>query len=358
MTRTASRLVHDSEGLNTATWPTPTDEFITPADCFFTRSHAPTPRIDPRAWCLEVTGLVDRPTTLTLEELHRRYPAREVTATMVCAGLRRLEFLRLGPLPGELPWGPEPVSTGRWGGVALGDLLRDVGPRAEARHVEFIGLDCVERLGERFGFGGSIDLAKALSAEVLLANRLNGAPLPPDHGFPLRAVVPGWTGARSVKWLGRIVLASQPSENYFQRKAYRVQREINPLDGRDVTAGVALTEVPLNAVILGPAPDDVVPAGRARVHGWAMGAGGRVVTGLQLSCDAGEHWVPARILEGNTPWAWALWEAMVELRPGSHTLVVRAVDSAGTTQPATLDDTWNVRGYNNNAWHRVTVRAA
>ena len=243
MTGTHSRLVHDPEGLNAATWPTPTHELITPADHFFTRSHAPTPDIDPRSWRLELTGLVDRPATFTLDELHDRYPAREVVSTMVCAGLRRSEFLTLGPLPGELPWGPEPVSTGRWGGIALGDLLRDVGVAAGARHVEFIGLDSVERLGQRFGFGGSIDLEKALSPEVLLASRLNDASLPPDHGFPLRTVVPGWTGARSVKWLGRIVVAADPSENYFQRKAYRVQRDINPRDVRDVTAGTALTAI-------------------------------------------------------------------------------------------------------------------
>src|SRR4051812_49163401 len=192
MTRTASRLVHDPEGLNTAVWPTPTDDLITPADRFFTRSHAPTPGIDARAWRLEVTGLVARPTTLTLHDLLQRYPMREVTSTMVCAGLRRAEFLGLGPLPGELPWGPEPVSTGRWGGIALSDLLNDLGVAPGARHVEFVGLDCVERLGARFGFGGSIDLDKALSPEVLLATSLNGEPLPPDHGFPLRAVVPGW----------------------------------------------------------------------------------------------------------------------------------------------------------------------
>ncbi len=357
MTRTDSRLVHDPEGLNTATWPTPTDHLVTPADRFFTRSHAPTPQLDRDTWRLEVTGLVEHPATLTFEELFTRYPAREVTSTMVCAGLRRSELLRVGPLPGELAWGPEPISTGTWAGVALADLLRDVGVDGRARHVEFIGLDCVERLGQRFGFGGSIDLEKALSPEVLLASTLNGEPLPPVHGYPVRAVVPGWTGARSVKWLGRIVLAVEPSENYFQRKAYRVQREANPLDARDVTAGAALTEVPLNAVIVSPQADEVVSAGSVRVRGWAMGAGGRAITALQVSADGGDHWLAARVTAGGAAWAWSLWEVTVELDPGAHTLVVRAVDSAGATQPAALADTWNARGYNNNAWHRVPVIA-
>ena len=357
MTGTHTRLVHDPEGLNTATWPTPTGDLITPADHFFTRSHAPTPHIDPRVWRLEVTGMVRRAATFGLDELQQRYPAREVASTMVCAGLRRSELTTIAPLPGELPWGPEPVSTGRWTGIALADLLREVGVADGARHVEFIGLDSVERLGQRFGFGGSIDLEKALSPEVLLATRLNGELLPADHGFPLRAVVPGWTGARSVKWLGRIIVAAEPSQNYFQAKAYRVQREVNPRDARDVTGGTALTEVPLNAVIVSPGADALVPAGAACMRGWALGSGGRKVTAVQVSTDGGERWLPARIVAGGSAWIWSLWEAVVDLRPGSHVLVARAVDSQGSTQPSELADTWNVRGYNNNAWHRVRVRA-
>jgi sulfite oxidase len=357
MTRTHSRLVHDPQGLNTAIWPTPTRELITPVEQFFTRSHAPTPTIDARTFRLEITGLVGRQLTLGLDDLLQRYAAREVVSTMVCAGLRRSEFLTLGPLPGELPWGPEPVSTGRWTGVALRDLLRDVDLAPGARHVELIGLDCVERLGQRFGFGGSIDLDKAMSGEVLLATRLNGVPLPPDHGFPLRAVVPGWTGARSVKWLGRIVVAPEPSANYFQRMAYRVQRERNPADDRDVTGGTALSDVPLNSVIVLPESGAAVSAGIVRMQGWAMGAGGRAVASVEVSSDGGERWLPARVVAGGSTWAWALWEATVDLQPGSYTLAVRAADEAGARQPASLHDTWNVRGYNNNAWHRVTVHA-
>ncbi|MDQ3137843.1 MAG: sulfite oxidase [Gemmatimonadota bacterium] len=357
MTDTARRLVHDAEGLNTAAWPVPTDELVTPVERFFTRSHAPVPRIDPREWRLEVHGLVERPAIFSLDELARAYPPREATATLVCSGLRRSEFLCLGPLPGELPWGPEPISTGRWAGVSLADLLHDVGVAEPARHVEFIGLDRVERLGRRFGFGGSIDLGKALAGEVLLATRLNGAPLPPAHGFPLRAVVPGWTGARSVKWLGHIVLAAEPSANYFQSKSYRIQREIDPADPHDVSAGVPIAEVPLNSVIVHPLSGQVVPAGRVTVHGWTMGSGGRAVTALQLSIDDGRTWLPARLVSDGEAWTWSFWEATVHLVPGRHSLVVRAVDSAGTTQPPTLGGPWNVRGYNNNAWHRVVVEA-
>jgi sulfite oxidase len=351
------RLVHDAEGLNTGVWPIRPDSLVTPVDRFFTRSHAPVPRIDPTEWRLEVDGLVDRPRSLSLEELRGAFPRRSVTATLVCAGLRRDEFLSLGPLPGELPWGPEAISTGEWTGVALRDLLQAVGVGERARHVEFIGLDDVERHGHRFGFGGSIDLAKALSGEVLLASELNGAPLPAAHGFPIRVVVPGWIGARSVKWLGRITLAEAPSTNYFQSKAYRVLREINAADPRDISAGVAMSRVPLNAVILDPTTDQVVPAGRVRVRGWAMGSEGRPPTAVEVSPNGGADWVAARIGVKGAAWTWAFWEAAVELAPGGHTLAVRATDGSGATQPRTLGETWNVKGYGNNAWHRVVVRA-
>jgi sulfite oxidase len=352
------RLVHDPDGLNTGVWPVPYDHAITPVDLFFTRSHAAVPQIDPRTFTLEVGGLVSRPTSFSLEELLRSFPRRHVTATLVCAGLRRNEFLRLGSLPGELPWGPEPVSTGQWTGLGLDDLLHAVGVSDQARYVEFVGLDQVERHGHQFGFGGSIDLAKALNAEVILASELNGAPLPPVHGFPLRAVVPGWIGARSVKWLGRITLLEQPSSNYFQSSAYRMQQEINPHDPRDVSHGTALSEVPLNAVILEPAPDQVVQAGRVPVRGWAMGAGGRPVTAVELSPNGGQSWRRARILSAGAAWTWAIWEAVLDLAPGNHTLAVRAADGSGTAQPATVGATWNVKGYNNNAWHEVIICAS
>jgi sulfite oxidase len=356
MTTTNHRLVHDPEGLNTAPWPIRQDELLTSTDCFFTRSHAPTPTVDPAGFRLEVDGLVERPRRLSLEDL-AGLPRHEVPATLVCAGLRRDEFLSLGPLPGELAWGPEPVSTGRWAGVALAHVLGQVGVKPEARFVEFVGLDGVERQGRRFGFGGSIDLEKAASPDVLLATELNGAPLPPAHGFPLRAVVPGWIGARSVKWLGRVTLSAQPSENYFQTKAYRLQRDTNHRDPRDVSGGTALSEVPLNAVILEPSRDQVVTVGPVRVRGWAMGSGGRPITAVDVSPNAGCDWFPARISVPAARWTWSLWEVTLELTRGRHMLTVRAKDGSGATQPAAVGDTWNVKGYVNNAWHRVPVQA-
>ncbi|MEP7346683.1 MAG: sulfite oxidase [Gemmatimonadaceae bacterium] len=354
---THHRVTHDVEGRNSGTWPVVTPEhFITPIERFFIRSHAPAPAIDPDTFHLEIDGLVNRPLRFPLKELQARFARHSVDATLVCAGLRRAEFLTLGPLPGELPWGLEPVSTGSWAGVRLSDVLRAAEIVAGARYVEFTGLDQVEREGVHFGFGGCIDLEKALAGDVLLATELNGAPLPPMHGFPLRAVVPGWIGARSVKWLGRITLCAEPSKNYFQSKAYRTQRVLDPEQPRDVSAGDALGEVPLNAVMIHPADGAEVVAGAVTVRGWAMGSASRPLTSVQVSAD-GNEWYRARLTVQGSVWTWSFWEAVLQLAAGPHTLAVRATDSEGTTQPAELSETWNVKGYANNAWHRVNVVA-
>jgi sulfite oxidase len=267
--------------------------------------------------------------------------------------MRRAEFCALGPLPGELPWGPDAASTGRWTGIALRDVLEQVGVSDRARHIEFNGLDQVHRDGRQFGFGGSIDLQKARSGDVLLATHLNDSPLTPAHGFPLRVVVPGWIGARSVKWLGQIVARAEPSANYFQTKAYRVQRAVTPHDARDVSRGASLGEFPLNAVILDPQPGQTLKAGTVTLRGWAIGHGGCPLVGVEISPDAGSHWIPARPTTSGDAWTWTLWEARIPLAPGSHTLAVRARDASGRSQPAAVQETWNVKGYCNNAWHRV-----
>jgi len=350
-TRPTRRFSRDAEGLNTGTWPVPAGQFITPAEDFYTRSHAPIPAIDPNLWRLEVGGLVQRPLSFRLADLER-FPRQEITATLVCAGLRRDEF---GPLPGELPWGAEPAGTGRWSGFALRDVLHAASIADSAAYVELVGLDRVDRHGQQFGFGGSVDLAKAISPEVLLATHLNDAPLSPEHGFPLRAVVPGWIGARSVKWLGRISLLQDPSTNYFQTRAYRVERKMDPRDPRDVSGGIALSRVLVNSVILEPVADQVVPAGRVAIHGWALGTEGRRLSSVELSVNDGSDWTEVRLGQ-TSDWSWTLWCAEVSLAPGRRTLVVRATDSAGDTQPEAVAATWNVKGYANNAWHRITIQ--
>lgn len=348
---------YEEDGLNVgADLSDVASSITTNTDGFFQRSHAPPPSVDPSEWRLQVGGLVERPVAYSLSELASKFTHREVTATLVCAGLRRAEFQEVRPVPGELPWGSDAVSTGVWGGFALADVLRSAGVADAARHVEFVGLDEVTRGGETFGFGGSIHMEKALSDDLILATHLNGSPLPVAHGFPMRAVVPGWIGARSVKWLSEIRVLPHASQNYFQAEAYRIQREPNPEHPRDVSGGAPMTEVPRNAVIVEPTPGASVPAGPVRVRGWAIGEGGRPLTRVEVSLNDGREWVRANLTMDGSRWTWSFWDVVLEVPPGRHVLSVRASDEEGT-MPLGLQESWNVKGYGNNAWHRVEVSA-
>ncbi|MDP9119905.1 MAG: molybdopterin-dependent oxidoreductase [Acidobacteriota bacterium] len=342
-------------------------DFLTPNDLFFVRNHGGVPAVDPDSYRLSIEGLVDRPLVLSMAELKSR-PKRTVTATLQCAGNRRRELMDVAPIPNELGWGFEAVGNASWGGVPLCDLLALAGPLAEGRHVAFAGLDTTERHGARFNFGGSVPLAKAAAPEVLLAYEMNGEPLPPVHGAPVRALVPGYIGARSVKWLARIVVQAEPSDNYFQSRAYRLFPPHSTAENVQWEQGMMLGEMSLNSVILIPAETDVMPAGRVVVRGFALAGPGRSVERVDLSIDGGGSWAVADLARetpgaAQTPetaaaagWTWRLWESRVELGPGLHQLACRAWDSSAQTQPESPAQLWNFKGYMNNAWHRVRVR--
>lgn len=346
----------DPEGLNGGVPPRHlAGQFMTPPDLLFTRSHAAPPLARAEDWAITISGLVGRPRTLSMADLATEFPRREVVMTMLCAGLRRDEFLALGPVAGELPWGGESIGTSRWQGVALWDVLEPCQVDRAAQHVGFTGGDLVERGGERFGFGASIPLTKARHPDVLLATHLDGQPLPPAHGYPVRVVVPGWVGARSVKWLRDIELRDQPSTNYFQTRAYRLQAEPDPDDPRDVRGGRVIEEVILNAFITTPAPGAVVRAGPVPVSGWAIGPEAAPPARVDVSADGGATWREAHLSARDERWTWRLWEIEVHLPPGEHELVARAWDAQGGGQPALVSETRNVKGYMNNAWHRLPV---
>ncbi|MEP7326270.1 MAG: molybdopterin-dependent oxidoreductase, partial [Gemmatimonadota bacterium] len=271
------QLVRDPQWYNSG--PPPEllrQDFVTPKDLFFTRNHGAVPAVDPGAFRLKVSGLVEREIQLDLETLRTGLPRRTAAATMACAGLRRDELMVYRAIPGEVAWGAEPVSNGIWTGAPLRDVLLMAGLKSGASHVEFLGLDQVERHGQRFAYGGSIPLEKAMAQEVLLAFEMNGEPLPAVHGFPLRVVVPGCIGARSVKWLSEIIVTDAPSQNYFQAHAYKTfPPDIGP-DTVRWEAGVMLHDLPLNSVIWDPLPGARVGAGNTTIRGWAMATGGAV----------------------------------------------------------------------------------
>ena len=350
-------LVREAEPLNAG--PPPELQratFVTPTELFFVRNHAPVPRLDPAALRLSVGGLVRRPLELSLGELAERFPRAEVTATLQCAGQRRDELAAVRPIPGELPWGAEPVSNARWAGVRLADVLAAAGPDPAAAHAVFRGLDEVEREGRRFGFGGSVPLAKALSPEVLLASEMNGEPLPPVHGGPLRVLVPGYVGARSVKWLGEIELSTRSSNNYFQARAYRLYPPHVTKETADPAQAFELGELAVTSTITAPRPGDPAGPGPVRVEGIALAGGGRRVERVDLSGDRGATWTPARLGAEGDGWTWRLFDGAVDLAPGCDEIVARAWDSAAQTQPESPAAVWNHKGYMNSSWARVRVR--
>ncbi len=207
----------------------------------------------------------------------------------------------------------------------------------------------------RFDFGVSIPMAKAMSPEVLLAFAMNGEALAPEHGFPLRVVVPGYAGVRSPKWLRSVTVQDVPSDNHMQQRDYRLVPPDVTADTVDWAAGVTINELPLNAAICEPVPHATLRPGPATLRGYAI-ASARAVVRVDVSPDGGRSWRQATLEhDAAAPWSWTFWQASLDLPPGEHELAVRAWDSAGQTQPASPEDAWNFKGYLSAAWHRVPV---
>jgi sulfite oxidase len=328
---------------------------VTPVDAFYVRNHGDVPEAHPAAFRLRVEGLVDHPLELSLDDLRDgRFAEREVLATLQCAGNRRAGLIAVRDIPGEAPWGPGATGTAQWRGVALADVLAAAAPRPEATDVAFVGADTAPDAEPPQRFAGSIPRRKAERHEVLLAWAMNGKPLSAVHGAPLRVVVPGWIGARSVKWLQRVELRATPCDGYFQATAYRLLApDAEPAPG----AGVELGEVAVNSDVLVPDDGAQVPAGRVDVRGYAFAGGERSVVRVDVSHDGGRSWTGADLLEDLGRWAWRLWRVELELGPGEHEIVARAWDSAAGTQPEHASTVWNPKGYVNSAWSRVRVVA-
>jgi sulfite oxidase len=351
----ADLIVHEDEPFNAETGLDALDEgSVTATDAFYVRGHGAVPQIDPDAWRLRVRGLVERELDLSLTTLREAFRERTETATLQCAGNRRAGLIAIRDIPGEAPWGPGATGTATWTGVALSDVLADAGLPAQAAHVGFEGADLCTVGTAQERFGGSIPLDKARRPEVLLAWAMNGEPLAPVHGAPLRVVVPGYIGARSVKWLERVEVRSEPWEGYFQHVVYRLL----PEDGTPGPgAGMPLGLVALNADVLAPADGATVAAGPVEVRGYAFAGGERYVARVDVSLDGGATWAQAQLLDDLGPWAWRQWRITVELAPGEHEILVRAWDSSAATQPEDEAALWNPKGYVNNARPRIRVRA-
>ena len=323
---------------------------------FYVRSHGAVPRLTEATHRLGVGGRVQTTLDLSMADLRQRFPERTVTAVMQCAGNRRADLQCVRPTTGD-PWAPGAIGNAAWTGAALADVLHAAGADTDpALHVTFDACDEVEIPDEgRFTYGVSIPMAKAMSPEVLLAYAMNGEPLAPEHGFPLRLMVPGFAGVRSPKWLTRVTVQEQPSGNHMQQRDYKMLPPDVTEQTVDWAKGVTIYGMPLNAALCEPAPGAELKAGPTALRGYAV-ATGREIIRVDVSIDGGRSWMQAELAPNTgAPWSWRFWSATVDLPRGEHELVVRAWDSAGQTQPSSPEDVWNFKGYLSAAWHRVPV---
>jgi sulfite oxidase len=206
-----------------------------------------------------------------------------------------------------------------------------------------------------FGYGSSIDLAKALDPDTLIADELNDEALPAAHGYPLRIIAPGYIGARSVKWVSRITVQAQPSENYFQTRAYKLFPPEVSRENVDWAQGEMLDALNINALIVSPQDGAALPSGTVRFSGYAISSPHAAVTKVSLSLDGGRTWQDAQLDDRATRWAWRLWSHEATLTAGTYQVVVRAEDSSGAVQPDDVSAVWNFLGYMNNVCHRIAV---
>jgi DMSO/TMAO reductase YedYZ molybdopterin-dependent catalytic subunit len=309
------------------------DSFITATDRFYVRCHFPIPKINEREWRLKVEGKVARPCEIALDEL-RQMPVHTITATLECAGNSRVFLV---PKVKGVQWELGAVGNAEWTGVKLSDVLQRAQISDGAREIVLEGADHgtiaeLPRPAGKVYFARSIPVEKAMQ-DVLLAFAMNGEPLTAAHGFPLRAVVPGWYGMASVKWLQRIIVIDQPFNGYYQSIDYAYWK-------RDVSGPVLvpLAEMQVKAEIARPENNEVIPANsKYRVRGAAWTADG-VVSKVEMSCDGGKSWTETTLNGDATENTWRLWEFEWQTpAPGNYTLMARATDSRGRIQPLERD---------------------
>lgn len=309
------------------------DSFVTPTERFFVRSHFPTPTIARREWTLEVGGAVERPFRVSFDEL-RGMPTQRRTVTFECAGNNRVNLV---PRARGVLWSSGAIGNAEWEGISLAALLERARPAAGAVDVILEGADegainDEPRTPGSIRYARSVPIAKA-RRDVLLAFRMNGADLTRSHGAPVRAIVPGWYGCASVKWLTRIHVVERPFDGYFQTFDYTYW---------DRSAGAPamrpITEMQVKASIARPAFEETIAAGRPyRVHGAAW-TGEASIRRVEVSVDGGATWADARLLGEPVESAWRLWEfTWQNPTAGRHRLMARATDSRGQTQPLERD---------------------
>ena len=324
---------------------------LTPVGLHYLLTHYDIPAVDPEAWRLEIGGCVERPLSLSLSQLRER-DAVTLPVTLECAGNGRA---RMVPRPLSQPWLTEAVGTAEWTGVALAPLLAEAGLRDDAVELIFSGLDRGVEGGVEQTYERSLPRAEALGPDALLAYAVNGLPLPPQHGAPLRLVIAGWYGMAHVKWLAAITAVTEPFEGYQNKVGYRLY------DGVDLD-GTPVTRIMPRSLTIPPGIPDFftreryLDAGPCLLEGRAWSGWGPIER-VEVSVDGGAGWQDAELGEQLGVRAWRGWSyAWEDPPPGSHEICSRATDAAGNVQP--VEPPWNLKGFANNAVERlrVTVR--
>ena len=320
---------------------------VTPVGLHYLLTHFDIPLVDAHSWRLEIGGEVERPLTLGLEELKER-PSRTLAVTLECAGNGRA---LLSPRAHSMPWLMEAVGTAEWTGTPLAPLLEEAGVLAEAIEIVFTGLDRgiqgdVEQLYAR-----SLPVAEALREEVLLAYSINGQDLPPQHGFPLRLLVPGWYGMTSVKWLRSIAAVNEPFRGMQQDLSYHI-RDSEDDHGRPVTRMLPRSLMVPPGIPDYPDRTRFVEAGPYLLEGRAW-SGWAPIVKVEVSVDGGQSWGEASLGPPASEFAWRGWTYEWQAEPGERELCCRASDAEDRTQP--IEPDWNLDGYCNNAVQRVPV---
>lgn len=317
----------------------------TPPGLHYVLTHFDIPFIDVEHWHLQLGGAVQRAVELSLRAL-RRAPSISLPVTLECAGNGR-SLLR--PRPLSQPWILEGVGTAVWTGVPLAYLLTQAGVDEDAVEVLFTGADSGVQGGVAQHFARSLPISEALRPDVLLAYQMNGADLPPQHGYPLRLVVPGWYGMTSVKWLSSIKVLTKPFDGFQQSVAYRYQQDAEDL-------GTPVSWIKVRSLMVPPGIPDfftrnrVLPRGPVMLTGRAWSGQGSVER-VDVGIDG--KWAPAHLEHPAAPFAWCAWSMPWVADPGEHELSCRATDASGAVQP--LEPAWNYQGMGNNVVQRIKV---
>lgn len=363
---------------------------ITPTEIFFVRNHLPVPEVDIEDYKLEICigsdgdeDNLEMIAEYTYEELKSLFKPHTVESIIQCSGNRRKELKKVREIKG-LDWGIGAFGNAKWTGVRLIDILdrHNVNEASSKfKHLQMGGLDC-DMSGKCYSASISSDIAFDAKSEVLLAYEMNGEPLTRDHGFPIRLIAPGVTGARNVKWLSKLILSNEESTGHWQRNDYKSFSPSVDMFTVDYSKSISIQEMPVQSAICDPQSGDKLRISSGKideankeailsipVNGYAWSGGGKLILRVDVSIDNGATWQTASLEQEpdfdkrNKTWHWTRWKTNIELpveefierKKDKVEICCRAVDSAYNSQPERAETIWNVRGVVNNCWHRVEL---